>query len=110
MQALIVKIEGCWKVKFFHAFKLGFDRKVEGNSFFISLNRGEHVDSVLKVADCFKMGKLYEKGKTIGVWVLELSQWIDWVFKALSSVILNRIILLIFLLLLFSEIIKKSRL
>ena len=107
MQALIVKIEGCWKVKFFHAFKLGFDRKVEGNSFFISLNRGEHVDSVLKVADCFKMGKLYEKGKTIGVWVLELSQWIDWVFKSLSSVILNWIILLIFLLLLFSEIIKK---
>ena len=53
MQALIVKIEGCWKVKFFHAFELAFDRKVEGNSFFISLNRGEHVDSVLKAADCF---------------------------------------------------------
>ena len=62
MQALIVKNEGGWKLKFFHAFKLGFDRKVEGKSFFISLNRGEHVDSVLKVADCFKMGKLYEKG------------------------------------------------
>ena len=54
-------------MKIFHAFKLGFDKKVEGNSSFFALKRGEHEDSVLKVADCFKMGKLYEKGKTIGV-------------------------------------------
>ena len=89
---------------------MGFDRKVEGNSFFVALQRGEREDSVLKVADCFKMGKLYETEKTIGVWVLELSHWIDWVLKALSSVILNRIILLIFVLLLLRDIIKNSRL